>query len=93
MKLSPVTKRILRLPPIKLRAALDKLHPDLRCKVANELCSLLQNVAWTQGYVESRADYGYGDQGHEQSVGVANKRLSRVRKVLGFNVAPADIKV
>lgn len=75
---------IVESPPVEWQGRCDSMTSQQKDAMIRELDSLIQRMAMLSAYVGRRYGYGCGDQGHDSGVKEANKRLTAVRKALGY---------
>ncbi len=76
--------RVAKLPPVKLRAACERLITSELRDVEKILECIAESTVAVAAYVGERYGYGCGDQGHESGVKKFNQRRKRVRSVMGY---------
>jgi hypothetical protein len=78
-----IARRLMRLAPVKFEKAVDRLNHGERETVTRALEAIADRAAWLARYLDERAGYGCGDQGHAAGVKSAN-RVGTLLWVKGF---------
>jgi len=86
-----LARKLLAMPPVKWKRYFDRLTMQQRWEATEVLGGLIQQAALMYGYADERYGNGCGDQGHAAAVKDANRRLTGVRKVLGYSYPKATV--
>lgn len=60
-------------------------------EIANCLDSMAERCARLSGYLEARGATGCGDNGHAEGVKSSNKKVTKVRKAIGYSYPKSDL--